>query len=368
MRLNTVRQLGAIIDFPWENGGTKGLMFGDIGYCLLYYSLFTITGEDHFKNKCSHIINDYLPGSIKSTDFASLFPTNFAYGFTGIYSALKMLSNERFDDRNLELLDLGIFDEYICESILKSDIGSDWSLFHGTTGQLYYLTFKQTLNDTVMLSPLFHICSLLESVQGTSKFRNKEGEFNISLTHGATGFLSVVLTYFRLVDGGIERIVGPLSNVIQALEEYVAMRLNTGDTNFKECSIVKKDLLVCACLTNLGVDFGVSPHSRWAALSYADILLDNLSKTPQINNGVGQHNGLSGVVECTRSLYIYSKKLKFSNWFDHFYDLLYRRFFEIDLEKHTSNLALFNGSCGALLTILHPQVEQNPAWRKLLLY
>lgn len=366
--MDRIRQLGAISDLLYENRNIKGLMFGDLGVSLVCHSLFQITGKEYLEKRCIEIANRYLPSDIKDTDFATFFPTSFACGFTGIYSALKILANEGVDDENLKLLDLEVFDEYICENILELDIESDWSVFHGATGQLYYLTFCRELNDAMKLSTLCHVSSLFEGEEAIAKFRSENGNLNVSLTHGVTGFLLVILTCYRSVNTGMDRVRKVLLNGIEIFEKHIQVRLNTVDLNCLEHTAIKKDLMVCVSLINLGVDCGASSQSIAVALMYSEILLETLSKSPLENIELGQHNGLSGVVECIRSLYKYSKNRKFLAWFDYYYDVLCRRFSEIDREKHINNGTLFNGSCGSLLTILHPKIGQDPAWRKLFLY
>lgn len=366
--MDRIKKLGAICDLLYQNRNIKGLMFGDLGVSLLCHSLFQITGEEYLEKRCIEIANRYLPSDIKDTDFATFFPTNFACGFTGIYSALKILADEGVDDENLKLLDLEVFGEYICENILALDIESDWSVFHGATGQLYYLTFCRELNNAMKLSALCHVSSLFEGEKAIAKFHNENGNLNVSTTHGVTGFLLAILTCYRSLNTSMDRVRKVLLNGIEIFAKYIQVRLNTVDLNSFEHTAIKKDLMVCVSLTNIGADIGTSSQSIAVALMYSEILLETLSKSPLENIDLGQHNGLSGVIECIRSLYKYSKNRKFLTWFEYYYEVLCHRFPEIDREKHIGNGTLFNGSCGSLLTILHPKIEQDPAWRKLFLY
>jgi len=368
MEMDRIIELRAITNLLYEKKQIKGLMFGDMGVSLICHSLFQITGDACLEKQCIEIANQYLPSEIDDTDFAVYFATSFACGFTGIYSALSILAEEGVGDENLRLLDLDVFEEYIYEHILASTIHSDWSLLHGVTGQLYYLTCCRELTNAMKISLLSHVSSVFGCTDAIEPFRKEKGDLNVSWTHGVTGFLMTIWRCYKSLVTGLDQTRTVLLNLLSRLQDYIAVRLNTADFDGLDVMTLKKDLMVCACLTNLAFESGLSLQRMGEILAYAEILLKTFANNPLYTMNLGQDSGLSGVIECIRTLYKYANTKNFSVWFDYYHDILCQRFLDLDSEKYISNGTLLNGSCGVLLTILHPKIEEDPAWRKLFLY
>jgi|GEM_PF-1464210 len=356
-----------LTDHMWKTNEHKGLLFGNIGVSLIYDSLYQITKQRIFKKRTEKILSQYMPEYFTESNLFTFFPTKYAFGLIGVYSAYNIIYSKSDENEPNDLLAQSDFECFIYETLSKIDSESNLSFFHGVAGLLQYLTTNPSIDKELLTASLAHLNNTLQVSTFNERFRNLGGQINLTVSHGITGFLLVVLNCYGLGNNKHDNEYFILQKGEDILQKYLQQRLDEYDTIPFRMSDFKRDLMICLFLLKFN-DKKDKSVSKTFAFNCCEFILEKLELDLPEKFELGQANGLSGILECVRSIFLLVRQKKIKNWFEFHHNKLCNAIMDNSTYEHLMSGSFYDGACGALLTILYPNIEHNPNWRKLLLY
>jgi len=366
MNKQLIRKIANVTDRMWKKRACKGLLFGDIGISLVHNSLYKITEQQLHKHRIEAGLSQYMPEHFSESNLFTFFPINYAYGLVGVYSAYNIIyfnSNQRETD----LLDLSEFYEFICENMSDIDLESNFGFFHGAAGQLQYLNTDPGIDKKQISVLLEDFINIMEVSSLKQRFSISSGQVNVTVSHGITGLLLVILNCCNLHKVKPDNLQSILSEGIGILNPYLEQRMEESDRiPFQLCDF-KRDLMVCLFLlkANDKIDTTIT---NTTAYNYCKFILDKVELELPENFAIGQTTGLSGILECVRSIFSLVQQKDIKDWFEYHHDRLCNFLLKNTTYEYTMNNTFYDGISGTLLTALSPEIEDDPNWRKLLLY
>ncbi len=199
--LQALHKIHAIIDGV-EVPDFEGLITGKSGLVLYYFYLGKVLNNYDYHQKANELLASIFEKVQSNT--SSLISYSLASGASGFCIMMDILYQEGFLDMDIES-NLEPFNEYIFEKSLIDIKNKQVDFLHQGVGGIYYFSIiKQTTKTKEYLEQLVDaIYELGITDESSFKFLNSFGpdsgtKFDLSLSHGLSGILLVLIKVYNL--------------------------------------------------------------------------------------------------------------------------------------------------------------------------
>jgi lantibiotic biosynthesis protein len=184
---------------------SDSLLGGQLGLVLFYYHLYEVTEEDSYRGKTLKLLEGVVDNLHAGN--SRLIKYTFGSGAAGFGYIMSFLSRRKFIDTDLRE-ELGELDHYLFEEAIRYLSTDAVDYLHGALGVLHYFTTRMNEEQIRQYADII-ITQLNDKAVYDGKgmrlhniFSGNEQphEFNLSLSHGLSGILLILINAFKFSD------------------------------------------------------------------------------------------------------------------------------------------------------------------------
>jgi lantibiotic biosynthesis protein len=180
---------------------SDSLLGGQLGLILYYYNLYEVTEENSYKETTLQLLHEVV-NNLQAGD-ARLVKYTFGSGAAGFAYIMNFLENRKFIEMDLRQ-ELEELDQYLYEEAMSQVSVEAIDYLHGAMGVLHYFTTR--MNEEHIRQYADDIIAKLNEkaiydhkgmrLQNIFSGNEHPGEFNLSLSHGLSGILLILMNAF----------------------------------------------------------------------------------------------------------------------------------------------------------------------------
>jgi lantibiotic modifying enzyme len=362
---------------------SNGLLTGKMGVSLFFYHSFLLTGDTRYFDICNQVLEDTIVSLGQNNPPTS----SHCDGTSGIAWAFDYLFEKKSIDFNANAIWGKHLDEILIRDARTELTNGNIDFLHGSSGILYYLLEKQHTGIQNVLQAFIEKGSKDQDYfyWKTPVFNMRQNAVNLSLSHGNTGLLFVLLKAYS--KGAITD-----DNLIRGLIKFILSSEITGGAqgnrfpDFRDIHTgpVQTKNRLAWCYGDLGLCYALFTSGK---ILNDPFLIEKSIELFKVNSvrkefpetGIRDANFCHGTIGVAHmynrvfqqtndpvfketAIYWYKNTVAFSTNKDEFAG--FRTFVEPDMYKGT--FPLLNGIAGIGLSMISAISEIEPDWDRFL--